>query len=72
LNSETQDCLGESDNLNMQWEGAKFLLRVTEEHKLTYNGVDNLCDSIQWLVDRVLSSLFNEIEQNASRSPFLY
>jgi len=53
LSSETQDCLGESDDLNMQWEGAKFLLRVTEEHKLTHNGVDNLCDSIQWLVDRV-------------------
>jgi len=29
----------------MQWEGAKFLLHVTEEHKLTLNG--------QWLVDRV-------------------
>lgn len=49
LGSETQDYLSEKGDLNKQWESAKFLLHVTEEHKLTHNGVDNLCDSIQWL-----------------------
>jgi len=48
-----QSYLSGSDDSSMQWENAKFLLLVTEEHKLTHNGVDNLCNSIQWLVDRV-------------------
>lgn len=49
LHSSETNYLSDSSDSNMQWESAKFLLRVTEEHKLTHNGVDNLCDSIQGL-----------------------
>ena len=38
------------------WKCTKFLLHVTEEHHLTHDGVTNLSNSVQWLVD----SLFSE------------
>ena len=40
----------------LKWKCAKFLLHVTEEHHLTHDGVTNLSNSVQWLVD----SLFSE------------
>ena len=30
-----------------KWDSALFLLRMTEEHSLTHNGVENLCNSVQ-------------------------
>lgn len=47
---------------NQQWGCAKFLLRVTEEHHLTHNGIDSLCDSIQWLLDSIVSQMTEKLK----------
>ena len=45
-----------------KWKFAKFLLHVTEEHHLTHDGVTNLSNSVQWLVD----SLFSQVKEKMS------
>ena len=44
------------------WECAKFLLHITEEHHLTHNGVNNICDSVQWLVDSLFSQVTDKLK----------
>ena len=51
-----------------QWDKAKFLLRVTEEHNLTHFGVDSLCDSVQWLVDSITCELKEKIKAEIPES----
>lgn len=53
------DYLDESDFDDEKWKCAKFLLHVTEEHHLTHDGVTNLSNSVQWLVD----SLFSQVKE---------
>ena len=57
------DYLDESDSFeDEKWKCAKFLLHVTEEHHLTHDGVTNLSNSVQWLVD----SLFAQVKEKIS------
>ena len=57
------DYLDESDSFeDEKWKCAKFLLHVTEEHHLTHDGVTNLSNSVQWLVD----SLFAQVKERIS------
>ena len=57
------DYLDESDSFeDEKWKCAKFLLHVTEEHHLTHDGVTNLSNSVQWLVD----SLFSQVKERIS------
>ena len=42
-----------------KWKCDKFLLHVTEEHHLTHDGVTNLSNSVQWLID----SLFSQVKE---------
>ena len=57
------DYLDESDSFeDEKWKCAKFLLLVTEEHHLTHDGVTNLSNSVQWLVD----SLFAQVKERIS------
>lgn len=52
--------MDESDSFeDEKWKCAKFLLHVTEEHHLTHDGVTNLSNSVQWLVD----SLFSQVKE---------
>ena len=52
-----------SSGTNHKWKMVKFLLHVTEEQSLTHHGVDDLIDSVQWLVGIVSS----EISKNYSQ-----
>ena len=55
--------MDESDSFeDEKWRCAKFLLHVTEEHHLTHDGVTNLSNSVQWLVD----SLFSQVKERIS------
>ena len=55
--------LDEGDSFeDEKWKCAKFLLHVTEEHHLTHDGVTNLSNSVQWLVD----SLFSQVKERMS------
>ena len=57
------DYLDESDSFeDEKCKCAKFLLHVTEEHHLTHDGVTNLSNSVQWLVD----SLFSQVKERIS------
>lgn len=65
----TGDCYGSSDKMqggdieevDQQWESARFLLRMTEEHSLTHTGVDSFCESTQWFVENVCSQIKSRI-----------
>ena len=37
----------DSHRVNPNWENARFLLRVTHEQSMTYNGIEKFCDSVQ-------------------------
>ena len=59
---EINDYLDEGDAYkDEKWKCAKFL-HVTEERHLTHDGVTNLSNSIQWLVD----SLFSQVKERIS------
>ena len=61
--TEIDDYLDEGDSFeDEKWKCAKFLLHVTEEHHLTHDGVTNLSNSVQWLVD----SLFSQVKERMS------
>ena len=42
---------------------AKFLLHITEKQSLTHHGVDDLIDSVQWLVGIVSSEISERIQE---------
>lgn len=48
--------------VDQNWECAKFLLRVTEEHHLTHDGVGSLSDSVQWLVDSLFMQVTDKLK----------
>ena len=57
----------ESDSFeDEKWKCAKFLLHVTEEHHLTHDGVNNLSNSVQWLVDTLFSQVKERISAHIS------
>ena len=47
---------------NQTRECAKFLLHITEEHHLTHSGVNNLCGSVQWLVESLFSQVTDKLK----------
>ena len=49
-----------------KWKCAKFLLHVTEEHHLTHDGVTNLYNSVEWLVDSLFSQVMERISEHLS------
>jgi len=51
-----------------KWTCVKFLLRVAEDHHLTHEGVSNLSNSVQWLVDLLFSQLKEKIYSYLSES----
>lgn len=59
---DTEASVGTTFEIDDKWQKAKFLLRVTEEHALTHHGVNNLCDSVQWLVDYLSSETTERIK----------
>ena len=65
------NCVAEVEQENMildepddEWNSAQFLLRVTEEHSLTHNGVDSLCDSVQWFVDGLCARITEKVRHS--------
>ena len=62
--AEIDDYLDEGETFeDEKW---KFLLHVTEEHHLTYDGVTNLSNSVQWLVDSLSSQVKERISAHLS------
>lgn len=60
---DDHDWLSENGSFEDEmWKCAKFQLHVTEEHHLTHDGVTNLSNSVQWLVD----SLFSQVKERIS------
>ena len=62
----------ESDSFeDEKWKCAKFLLHVTEEHHLTHDGVNNLANSVQWLVDTLFSQVKERISEREDKCTYL-
>ena len=49
------------EEVGQQWESARFLLHVTEEHSLTHSGVESFCESTQRFVDKICSQVSEKI-----------
>ena len=49
-------------DIDQKWNSAMFLLRVTEENSLTHDGVDKICKSVQWYVDKVLDDVLAKVK----------
>ena len=54
-----------------KWDSALFLLRVTEEHSLTHDSVENLCNSVQSFAEIVSEKVAKKIECKLNSSGFL-
>jgi len=50
------------ERVDQKWESARFLLKVTEEHSISYSGVDSLCTSVQKLVDDVCCRIKDNVQ----------
>ena len=48
--------------IDQKWNTAMFLLRATEENSLTHDGVDKICESVQWYVDKVLDDVLAKVK----------
>ena len=49
-------------DIDAQWDSALFLLRVTEEHSLSYEGVESLCGSVQSFTEKVSQTIEEKVE----------
>ena len=56
-------------DVDEKWDSALFLLRVAQEHSLTYEGVDKFCDTIQSFTEKVCESIATKIDAAISKSP---
>ena len=69
FNYETQD-EDEDDTLpynstseDPSWENARFLLRVTQEQSLTYDGTEKFCDSVQDFTDVLTEKMAYQMKE---------
>lgn len=54
--------------VEQKWESARFLLKATEEHFLTHEGIESLCDSIQTFVEQVTDEIAMKVERKLANS----
>ena len=47
---------------DLKWDSALFLFRVTEEHSLIHDGVENLCNFVQSFAEIVSEKVAKKIE----------
>ena len=59
-------------DVDEKWDNALFLLRVTQEHSLTYEGVNVFCDTVQSFTERVCDSIATKIDAAISSSPEIH
>ena len=45
------------------WENARFLLRVTQEQSLTYDGIEKFCDSVQDFTETLYEKMAQQMKQ---------
>lgn len=56
-------------DVDEKWDNALFLLRVAQEHSLTYEGVNKFCDTIQSFTEKVCESIATKIDATISKNP---
>ena len=55
-------------DVDEKWDNALFLLRVTQEHSLTY-GVDLFCDTVQSFTEKVCENIATKIDEAINKYP---
>ena len=67
LNYEMEDEDGplphNSTSEDSSWENARFLLRVTQEQSLTYDGIEKLCDSVQDFTEVLTDKMAHQMKE---------
>ena len=61
-NSEC-DTVPSTPTIDPKWDQALFLLKATEQHSLTYSGIESLCESTQGLVETVLDQVASRVKK---------
>ena len=56
-------------DVDEKWDSALFLLRVTQEHSLTYEGVDLFCDTVQSFTEKVCENIATKIDEAIDKYP---
>ena len=60
------DSVDDMDDTDVQldplWDDAHFLLRVSHEQSLTYEGIENFCESMQHFKDMLCGKIANQVE----------
>ena len=52
-----------STNEDPSWENARFLLRVTQEQSLTYDGIEKFCDCVQDFTEVLTTKLAHQMKE---------
>ena len=77
LTNSEHDAVPSTPTIDPKWDQALFLLKATEQHSLTYSGIESLCECTQGLVETVLDQVASRVkkklqEHNIEISTTLY
>ena len=67
LMNTTDGSHNETPTVDEQWDNALFLMRVTQEHSLTHEGVESFCVTAQSFAETICEYIQKEIETVLSR-----
>ena len=59
---EINDCELEEDDPDISWQNALFLLRVSQEHSLTHDGVNSFCEIVQTFTETLCHNIAEKIK----------
>ena len=65
---------GSSDtdpDVHLQWHTALFLLRVSQEHFLTHDGVESFCNTVQSFAEKLCNGIAQKVEMILSKDEML-
>ena len=51
------------NSVDSMWENARFVLRVTQEQSLTYDGIEKFCDSVQDFTETLYEQMAHQMKE---------
>ena len=62
ISADLPDEKVDNPEIDPLWDSAHFLLQATEEHSLTHDGVESLCNTVQLYVKRVCQKISEKVD----------
>ncbi len=63
-NESNEDLMTDDGQTDPQWEAAIFLMKATNELTLTHAGIERLCMSTKWLVNKTSENIGNNLKES--------